>query len=275
MLHERNFFSLLKGMLRVIAGLAILFGATLAGSSAGPRQASAQVQDEIYYFPLVLNPNVYNGRVTINGQPAAGRTVTMRYWNGSAYSNWASVTTDANGRYAFRNINLPPIGGGKDFYVRWTNDTQTPGYLAAWYCADVVGAPTDLYTCNMEIGDVTLADPPGGSTINLPYIFRWDRRSLTTDSYRVEFNSATFEQRYITAPLGYVSQWQMTNLPGTMVVGTQYFWGIRVHGPNGYGESRLLRSVRFNDTSSPPLAGESGEDLPGEVVREAGEKERP
>ncbi len=267
MLHKR--FAILRplGVLVSLVGLLALFGAAQAGPAAQPARADPP-QDKMIYLPLASKLEDYRGQVTLNGAPAAGRTVTLRYWNGFSYSDWATTTTNAAGNYSFPANTLPPIGGGKDFYVRWTNDSQTIGYLAGWYCENVVSAPADNYVCNMDIGDIRLGSPLGAVSINLPYTFTWTRRPVATDSYQVEFyfyDSVSLDLRHTSGLLGYAAQWTMTILPANMTVGTQYWWSMIADGPNGYGEAFYIRSLRFNDTSSPPLNS-----LPGELPRSPG-----
>ena len=251
--------------------------AALLGQSGASQAAQAPLQDKLIYLPLVMNQTGYRGQVTYNGAPAAGQVITLRYWDGSKYTSWAAAVTDSGGNYAFTS--LPPIGGGKDFYVRWTNDTQKTGYLSAWYCDNVTGTTADRYTCSFDIVDIDLVSPSGASSINLPYTFSWVRRPITRDSYQVEFlyftDPETAVEKYLTPLLGYVSEWRMTSLPGEMTVGTLYYWGVRAYGANGYGESYYIRSVRFNDTSSPPLPNQAGP--AGETARplETGRETRP
>ncbi len=265
MLRHRSFFVRPLGALLALVGLLAL----AAAAQAGPTRQEPPL-DKKFYLPMVHKVEDYRGRVTYNGAPAAGRTVTLRYWDNISgdYTNWSTATTDANGNYVFFFTDLPPVGGGKDFYVRWTNDSGNTAYLAAWYCDDVKYLPTDNYVCNMDIADINLLSPSGAVSVSLPYTFTWTRRPVASDNYQVDFffyNGITLDPRYSTGPLGYVGYWTMTTLPTNMIVGTQYWWSVRANGPNGYGDAFYIRSIRFNNTGGPALAEETG--LPGELPR--------
>ncbi len=197
------------------------------------------------YLPVIMNPLKLTGHVTYHGLPSSGKTVTVRAYNSvSGWSTYATATTDANGNYS---ITPPSLSNYLTFYVRWTNNASTTGYLSAWYC-DYIYSEADNFTCDMEISDVAIASPGAGSAISLPYTFLWNLRGVGTDNYVVEIydpNTSTF---VFNGPLrGYKNYWTMNYFPVGLPINQWYWYGIWVYGNNGYGEPYYVYSVAFNN----------------------------
>jgi hypothetical protein len=208
------------------------------------------------YFPLVAKSkssrNFY-GTVTVNGLPAEDIPLDLRFYNGDYWSTFASTTTASDGSYAFADV--PSVSPGQFYYVRYQNTADgNPNYLWTWHTQMV--SPT-TYWSEFKIGDFDIADirllsPSHGSTVHLPYTFKWVTRPATPwDTY--EFNLYDpFELSpyfFTDPPLGYVGEYVLNSLPPGFNVGDQYAWDIWVYsGDGGYGVSYQAKGVKFYNT---------------------------
>jgi hypothetical protein len=206
------------------------------------------------YLPIVSKPpSIIGGRVTLNGTPAAGVSLELRFYNGSSFSTLAITTTAADGSYVFANA--PSLAAGQKYYVRFLNPATTAdGRLADWFTRDLTSytAGNSVEIGNFDLADITLQSPAPDAIVSLPNAFQWTVRPATpSDSY--EFNlsdpvdSSPFF--YTIPPLGYVSSYTLNSLPGGFSVGTSYGWFVAVYSPDGgYGESFYYRGVKFSNT---------------------------
>lgn len=237
-------------------------------------RAVAQVGDETYtsssynmqvrkpvkvYLPDVLknfsgsqppSTNNLSGIVTDNGNPVVGAELSLRYYNGSSYSTYATTSTDANGNYQFTN--LPTLGSGQGMYVRWYNDDNNVDRLSSWSCwyIDSDTTDTNAYQCDFDLKDVVLVSPAGGSTITLPYSFYWTTRGITTDSYELDIADRSDYDPYWWADFGYTDHYTMNSLPDELSINEEYGWWMWVYGSDGYGISYYYRNVIFSNTGN-------------------------
>ena len=217
--------------------------------------------DELYifypgsaiYFPFITKPVVgLTGKVTVNGIPAAGVAVDLRFYNGSSWSTYASMTTTLDGSYTFTNV--PALAAGQSYYIRYLNTTDS-SRLYTWH----TGVNSTYKRTSMdkfdsfEIANIELLKPDPGTTVKLPYTFTWTPRPATpTDSYEFDLYDPTDgDPWFYTDPaLGYVGSYTLTKRPTAFLNGVNYGWDVEVYSPDGgYGASFYYYPIKF--TSSP------------------------
>ncbi len=206
------------------------------------------------YLPLVFRAyapsNILHGAVTDAGDPASGIEVRLRYYDGSAWSTFATAATDSNGNYRFSNP--PHLGADQRLYVRWDHDEYNSDWLWKWVCWSVTSSTTDLDArrCDFDLENVDLLSPDPGATVSLPHTFAWRKRALTTDAYEFNLADTSDYDPYWWNYLGYVSSYTLSGLPDGFTPGQQYGWWMWVYGPDGYGISYYYRNVTFSNTGS-------------------------
>ena len=210
------------------------------------------------YLPLISKPIILgiNGHVTLNGVAASGVPLDLRFYNGSAWSTFASTTTGANGSYSF--LTAPSLGSGQKYYVRYLNSADT-SRLSLWQTRVLTSynAGTNVAIGDFDIANFIQTSPASGATVALPYLFQWNvRPSTPTDSYQFNlFNpfSSDGQPSWWTSPLGYVGSYSLNSLPTGFNPGTQYGWYVAIFSPDGgYGEPYYYRRVTFSNTGNGP-----------------------
>jgi hypothetical protein len=235
-------------------GLTLGLGPVSAPSSVGQTQEvplAIGTPDPTIYLPLVLKnyfagTGIY-GLVTLNGTPAAGVSLDLRFYNGLTLSTAATTTTDANGRYSFTSA--ASLSAGQTYYVRFLNPATTAdGRLGIWLTGDLTSYSAGS---SVDIGDFDLADialsPTPGAPVSLPATFQWTRRSATSsDSYQFELFDPNGPSDYLSPLLGYAGDYTLNSLPGGFGTGTPYGWDVLVHSPDGgFGGSFYYNGVTF------------------------------
>jgi len=221
-------------------------------------QTNDSVQIHYTYLPLIAKPSPgIRGRVTLNGAPTPSVPLDLRFYNGASWSTRASLTTDSNGLFLFTNV--PSLGPGQHYYVRYLNSSQTPGRLWFWGTRTLTAYTSGTFTDigDFDIADITLVSPPDGATIWLPYTFYWMRRPATpTDSYALEvFDPVDGDPYAATDGLGYVSGVTVYGLPGGFSPGTPYGWDVVVESPDGgSGVALDTYQVVFSNVSTSGLS---------------------
>jgi hypothetical protein len=207
---------------------------------------------------VTVMPAIY-GRVTQGGSAVGGVLLELRYFNGSAWSTRATVTTTAAGDYAFASP--ASLSAGQLYYVRYVNNSQTAGRLFMWSTrtlnAYTTGTSVDLGT--FDVADVALVNPPGGAAIALPHTFQWTRRpTAPSDAYLIDvFDPADYSPRWLSPAVGYSEAYVLARLPAGFGLSVPYAWEVIVLGPNGgSGVSRLARLVSFTTTGTMAEAGD-------------------
>jgi hypothetical protein len=194
------------------------------------------------------SPVGFKGKVTMNGNPAAGVPVDLRLFDGTNSLTVATTTTTADGSYVF--YNTAPLSSGQYYWVRFRNTTN-PDQLSLWCTGiDTTYNATHMVTFEtFDILNIYLTQPSPGSAVKLPVTFQWLPRPPTpTDSYEFNlFEYDTGNPSFYTEPLGYVDSYTLTSLPPGFNYNTLYCWGIVVYSPEGgYGSSYYCFGVTFN-----------------------------
>ena len=212
------------------------------------------------------------GRVTLNGSPIGGVSLLLRYYDGSAWYTRATTTTRPDGYYAFGNI--PALGPGQEYYVRYQNSDAT-GRLWMWGTRSLTtyaaGSSVDMGV--FDIADIALVDPANGASIFLPYTFQWAPRPATPmDSYQFGLwdNDSTLEA--YSPLLGYSGSYQLSGLPAGFTTNYYYLWYVTVYSPDGgYGNSYWSRWIKFSNSGlgqgpAPDLLSTQRQQLPDDLV---------
>jgi Tol biopolymer transport system component len=204
----------------------------------------------ITYLPVAMKHWATGivGRVSQNGIAANGVPLELRYFNGAAWSTRGSTTTFGEGLYAFGNA--PSLLPGEKYYVRFRNDSQTPGRLWIWGTPEITtytaGSRRELAA--FDIADIVLTAPPNATPVWLPYTFQWAPRPATpTDSYEFNlFDPSGNPYFYTNPPLGYVGYYTLNSLPPDFTTNKWYLWDVWVYSPDGgYGISYDARRTGF------------------------------
>ena len=167
------------------------------------------------------------GRVTYYGSAVSGAPLTLRFWNGTTWSEKASTTTGADGSYLFGSV--PSLGAGQVYYVRYRQDTDDR-YLFGWY-----GPEITVYTSgarqrggSFDIANVTLLAPESGSSLPLPITFTWQQRGIPGDTYRWHLFDPGGYYSWLSNDLGAVGGATLSGLPEGAVYGKLYGWDVYV-----------------------------------------------
>ena len=225
----------------------------------------------IIYLPLISRAAVpgISGRVTYQGAPAMGVDLSLRFYNGSAFSTAATIATDLDGRYVFHD----PSGllAGQRYYVRFGPNDQNcqspfgwcgPGYLSLWhgplitsYAAGNAAAGGDF-----DIANVSLLSPAAGPpvSVSLPVQFTWLPRGFGNEGYRwMLYDPSSTTSSWTSGDLGDVGAYTLSALPGGVIPGKVYRWYVAVYtGPDSYGTSYFYREVIFPQTAAAKTQGE-------------------
>lgn len=191
------------------------------------------------------------GQVTHSGNPAAGISLELRFYNGSAWSTLANTVTASDGSFRFSDV--PTLESNQAYYVRYFNAAGTPGNLFLWATKtlETYTTGTDVEIGNFDIADLVLLTPSSGATVALPYTFTWTPRPATpTDSYEFDiYDPVDLDPyAYTDPPLGYVGGIIIYGLPPGFTSGTTYVWEIWIYSPDGgIGISLEARPVAFSD----------------------------
>lgn len=218
--------------------------------SPEPAKAGPAYQSEanMIYLPVTLRqiPSL-SGRVTMNGSPASGVSLELRFYDGSSWSTRASTATDATGFYIFDSV--PALQSGQRYYVRYLNTTDT-SRLFRWDTPvyTTYGTAPMVIFDTFDIADIVLQSPQPGE-VSLPVTFTWASRPATpNDNYEFNLYDPTDNDPffYTAPPLGNVTSYTLGGLPAGFVYGVEYGWFISVYGPDGgYGESYYSYGVIF------------------------------
>lgn len=193
------------------------------------------------------------GVVTIGGAPAVGRTLDLMLCLTTGCSRQAQTLTTAGGHYQF--IGQPSISGSAYYLVHWANETNDPQLLSHWYAPPLTNyrAGETRSGGDFDLRGYLLLSPPGGAVMSLPVEFRWTRRGIAGDSYRlVIFDLATRDPVARTTLLGDVDRVTITGLPSSIVVGREYGWYPVVYGngnPDSYGLPFFYRRITFSSAA--------------------------
>jgi uncharacterized delta-60 repeat protein len=204
------------------------------------------------YLPFILYQLNLYGRVTDKGAPAAGISLSLRFFDGTNWSTMATTVTNPDGVYNFANI--PDLTPGQKYYVLYTNQND-PNRLWIWgtkvITSYTIGSSINIG--NFDISNIILSSPAPGSIVTLPYTFQWVRRLASLgDSYEFDLYDPYDGDPYFYTPmLGYVDNYILTGLPAGFVNGANYAWEVYAYSPDGgSGISFYSYIVSFSNSAS-------------------------
>lgn len=186
-----------------------------------------------------------HGLVLQNGSPASGVVLEMRFFDGSNWSTRFSTTSEGNGGYQFPN--MPGLTAGQKYAVRYQNVEHVTGRLWTWLTAEIA---TYSYGSNYQLNDFDIADiplvaPADNATVAVPTAFQWTPRPATSaDSYELDLYDPNGDASYRTTWLGFVGNYNLSELPASFYMATPYLWFVAVTNDGGTGES-FTRGVSF------------------------------
>jgi len=186
------------------------------------------------------------GRVTYKGNSASGIQLTLRWWNGAAWSSMAQTNTGVDGSYLFGSV--PSLEGSQIFYVLYGPNTTDSHYLYVWSGPQIIAylAGTRARGGDFDIANVNLLAPSSGSSVRLPATFTWQRRGLPGDTYLWYLFEPSGTYRWLTSDLGDVGSFSLTTLPAGASYNKQFAWTVYVYsGAEGYGISHTSHWVTF------------------------------
>jgi 5-hydroxyisourate hydrolase-like protein (transthyretin family) len=232
----------------VVAALATAVGLAGAAEAAPAGQGGGPETYRVFLPAIYRTPGQISGRVTQNGANAANVPVSLRFYNGSAWSTLSTVNTDGNGNYFF---NSPAaLGANQKYQVIFENPTQDPARLAWWGTRELITytVGSQVVAGNFDIAEIALVAPDHGQQVGLPYSFRWTRRAgVPNDNYALRIYDGDFNPLYVSAYVGYTETFTLTSLPAGFSPNTPYNWDvILLSADGGTGVSRQARSVRLS-----------------------------
>ena len=251
MLFRRSATALLRTLIALMVATLACFSAVQAKSEDRDPQTTSNespnnvMLDSQIFLPMITMPGKpFTGHVSFQGGPAADAFLRMFWYTngGTQQIKFSSTNTDANGNYIFPTT--PYLAEGDYFYVYYSLDRN--GVLAYFRCNNVTKY-TVKYSCDFDITDIGLNDPPSPAMISLPYTFRWVRRPYTTDSYFWELyksDGTTLKKALGSGPLGYTDSIFVGSFPAG-IIGQEYLWTIGFTSPEGEGHSEQFYKVYF------------------------------
>lgn len=225
------------------------------------------------------------GIVTYGGQAIEGALVELWRCDGDASRCVTgreavdATMTQADGSYSFTQVQRTPAG--KALYVLFDNPRDNRDYLNFWRGPNIVGyngVDTLANAAHFDIANVFLEEPAPNATVVNPATFRWLRRGILTDDYRLTFMDMSGQPLGLGGRLGYVSTVRY-DVEGALAFGRPYLWNVWVYGPDGgYGESFYYRQVTFlrgrvKDDTALPLAPLKASDAAAEATTWPPERE--
>jgi 5-hydroxyisourate hydrolase-like protein (transthyretin family) len=230
----------------------------VAGQGAIPGPDAPQA-DPPLYLPLVGKlPNGVYGRVYDNGVAASGVSVMLLLYNGSVWSSIASTTTNLNGEYVFPGINT--LSPGQKYVVAYNNPEHNSSRLWYWETRQLseYTSGSAVNIGNFDIANLPLSLPLHNTLVSLPQTFSWTPRPASpTDSYVFDlFDYFDYVPNFSTAPLGYVSSYNLASLPAGFLNCIPYTWGLTILGPDSsWGFPYYVRAVTLYNAAPSGIHG--------------------
>lgn len=224
------------------------------------------------YLPLMAyQPGELYGNVTFKGAPAAGVTVTLRFYNGVSNSTIATATTDSSGGYSF--VNYPALTGAtQEYWIRFDNIDHNTSRLYLWLTHVITTYDrSDHYRFStFDIADVPLGAPGPGAVIAPPQTFTWTMRTATpSDSYELLMFDPTgmSSSYYGSGLLGYTGANTISSVPTGMSLLALYGWYVGVNSPEGgYGVPYYYSQFRFGKSGIQGRVTQGGVNASGVTV---------
>jgi hypothetical protein len=220
------------------------------------------------FLPFLARPAAISGRVTFQGQPAADITLGLYFFDGMEWSDSAiaTTTTDSDGRYRF--VGQPALGPGEYYGISFGPNETDERFLAG-YDAPAIGTYTgqaDVPGGDFDIANVVLNEPRPGAQVRPPVTFRWTRRGIAGDSFRLVLvdSDPTIGAAWETGLLGDIDSVTL-DLPPGAAYNHDYYWSVDVNDTSGgWGYAFNLYRLVFVKSASDQL-----QSAPGGVIRRA------
>jgi hypothetical protein len=205
------------------------------------------------YLPLVRMkasspPAAIHGKLTLNGQGAAGIPVTLRYFDGEDWIDWISLASGPGGSFYYQ---APPgLGLDEKYLVRFTNASDSPDLVSQWESRAITnyhpgGAAA---TTAVDLVDLILTAPDPSATRPFPVTFSWTRNSSSPEFlYRLIIYDPLDATPFFQSPLVEVQQqYTLDSLPVGFAYNQSYTWTVWIYSPDGSQLlSRQSRPITF------------------------------
>jgi hypothetical protein len=196
-----------------------------------------------------------HGTVTYQGSPVSDLILTLRFYDGAAWSTAATTTTGADGVYEFTGV--AGLGSGQTYYVRYRNgldgNADNPDYLGLWACAEITSYTSGATVAggDFDLEDFSLALPTAGATVTLPANFSWVPRGDSGATYRLMIVNLSTGGIAATVYVDGDNITLRSPLPTGWPSGETYGWFADMGLSDGsYGWTYEIRAVTINDPTS-------------------------
>jgi hypothetical protein len=245
---------------RLVAILLATFFVTFAVTESNPTfSVSASPDATQTIFLPVASSGYYEGahldgiagRIFTQGGPASKIKLDLHLYTVSTDEVVDTTTTDNTGYYFFANVDS--LGKDERYYVSFGQNDTNPDYVYFWYgpFIDSFNKGDNVFGGSFDIADVPLESPISGAVKTLPVVFRWEKRGVPGDTYRLVIIDFDQDVYWRTFDLGDVDSFTMTGLATGMAFDKQYAWYIEVYSSSdSYGESFMLNDIKLLRPSS-------------------------
>ena len=243
--NKRHLVVFLLAALLVILALTVRPGINSAIAESTANQTTFLPVTSSGYFEGSHLEGI-SGRVYAYGKPAAETKLELRHNDGSTWTVVKSVKTSDAGYYFFDDIDS--LGPNEQYYVSFGRNETNPDFVYFWYgpIIDSFKKGDVVFGGSFDIADMPLKSPASGTTATLPVNFRWEKRGLPGDTYRLVVIDLAEDVFWRTFDLGDVDSFTLNGLAPDMVFGKQYAWYIEVYmGPDSFGESYMINDIKF------------------------------
>ena len=190
-----------------------------------------------------------SGLISYQGSGIGDIDLELRFYDGSIWSTMASTKTGSDGQYLFSNV--PSLGSGQEYYVRYGPNESDYRYLYDWYGPFITAYTTGGSASggNFDIANFSLLSPDDFSNVSFPVTFNWEGRGLNNDTFRWRMFDYYGDYEWESGdPAGAVS-YTLSDLPSDAVYGEEYYWDVFVHnGPDSYGTCIDYYAVTFSSS---------------------------
>jgi hypothetical protein len=235
-------------LVTIIATFAIIAHYTTSSVSASPNAAQTiflPVTSSGYYEGAHLDGIA--GRIFAQGKPAVEVNLDLRVYTDLESSDLvATKPTDKTGYYFFSNVDS--LETDETYYVRFGPNTTNPKYVYSWYGPPIESFKKgdNVFGGRFDIADVQLESPETGVVKSFPIVFRWEKRGLPGDTYRLVIIDYNEDVYWRTHDLGDVDSFTMNGLALGMAFNKQYSWYIEVYSASdSFGESFMEHEIKF------------------------------
>jgi hypothetical protein len=239
-------------LVTIIAIFATITRYTTSSVSAGPNATQTiylPVASSGYYEGAHLDGIA--GRIFAQGKPAVKIKLNLHLYGVSTDEVVSTTTTNDTGYYFFSEVDS--LGKNESYYVSFGQNDTNPDYVYFWYgpFIDSFTKGDNVFGGSFDIADVPLKSPESGVVRTFPVVFRWEKRGLPGDRYRLVIIDYDEDVYWRTVDLGDVNSFTMNGLAPGMAFNKQYSWYIEVYSaPDSYGESFMENEIKFLRPSS-------------------------